>query len=47
VEGKLVYSSGINSNEFTIDCSSLAQGNYLVAVIKDKKVLDTQKLIIQ
>jgi hypothetical protein len=47
IEGKVIYSGTVNGVETTIDCSAFAKGNYLVRINKSKKIIATQKLVLQ
>lgn len=47
VEGKLIYTGSLNSQETKIDCSGFAKGNYNVSVLRNKKVIAREKLILQ
>jgi hypothetical protein len=47
IEGKFVYSGILSGAETIIDCSSFAKGNYLIGLYKNKKLITTQKLILQ
>jgi aminopeptidase N len=48
IEGKIIYSGQMTTNEMQIDCSSFAKGNYFVGVYnKNKKMIATQKLVLQ
>lgn len=46
-DGKLVFSSSLNSQETKIDCSAFSKGNYVVSISRDKKVIAREKLILQ
>ena len=47
IEGKVIYAGTLNGIETTIDCSAFAKGNYLVGIHKNKKIIATQKLVLQ
>jgi hypothetical protein len=47
VEGKIVHSGSITGSDTKIDCSSFSKGNYFVRVLKNKKVVAQEKLILQ
>ncbi len=47
VEGKIVHSGSITGSDTKIDCSSFTKGNYFVRVLKNKKVVAQEKLILQ
>jgi len=46
-EGKLVFSSSLNTQETKIDCSAFSKGNYIVSISRNKKVIAREKLILQ
>lgn len=47
IEGKVIYSGNLNGIETIIDCSTFAKGNYLIGVYKSKKLIATQKIVLQ
>lgn len=47
MEGKIIYSGNVSGAETIIDCSAFAKGNYIVGMYRSKKLITTQKLVLQ
>jgi hypothetical protein len=47
MDGKMMYSGPIAASEIKIDCSAYAKGNYIIRIMKNRKVIAQEKLVLQ
>lgn len=47
IEGKVIYSGNFTGEEAKIDCATYAKGNYFVRILRNKKVIAQEKLVLQ